>query len=57
MERIKNQQSAAIDRMNALQKRYHDHQREKTNSTGNNSDVSRRTSNASQFEDENVSYS
>lgn len=52
MERIKNQQSAALDRMTALQKRYHEHQQEKS---GNNSDVSRRTSNASQFEDEDVS--
>lgn len=47
MERIKNQQTAALDRMNTLQKRYHE--REKN---GNNSDLSRRTSNASQFEDD-----
>lgn len=57
MERIKNHQSAALDRMAALQKRYKDHQQEQKKSTGsgNHSDLSRRTSNASQCEDENVS--
>lgn len=52
MERIKIQTTAAFDRMSIMQKRYHEHQ-EALRST---SDLSRHPSNASQFEDSNVSW-
>lgn len=53
MERIKIHTTAALDRMNIMQKRYHEHQ-DLAKSNGC-SDLSRRTSNASQFDDSNVS--
>lgn len=51
MERIKIQTTNAFDRMSIMQKRYHEHQ-EALRST---SDLSRQPSNASQFDDSNVS--
>lgn len=51
MERIKIHTTAAFDRMSIMQKRYHEHQ-EALRST---SDLSRQPSNASQFEESNVS--
>lgn len=51
MERIKIQTTNALDRMSIMQKRYHEHQ-EALRST---SDLSRQPSNASQFDDSNVS--
>lgn len=51
MERIKIHTTAAFDRMSIMQKRYHEHQ-EALRST---SDLSRPNSNASQFDDSNVS--
>lgn len=53
MERIKIHTTAAFDRMSIMQKRYHEHQ-EALRST---SDLSRQPSNASQFEESNVSRS